>query len=102
MAYRSAGEVVLTFLRGRSQHPTQHLGRMGRVPVGTILGQQSGRLGAILAGPQLRLDDGVDHLLRPLRALVEVSLVHKHHTAGMVTPDISREALYATDLVVLR
>jgi hypothetical protein len=49
----------------------------------------------------LGLDDGVDHLLRPLRAVVQVLLVHEHHAAGVVAPDVAGKALHAADLEVL-
>lgn len=74
---------------------------MRRVTVGAVAGQQTGGLGAVVAGPQLGLDDGVDHLLRPFGAIVQVLLVHEHHAAGVVAPDIPGKALHPADLEFL-
>ncbi len=74
---------------------------MGRVAVGAILGQQLRGLGAVVAGPQLGLDDGVDHLLRPFGTVVQVMLVHEHHAAGVVAPHIPGKALHPAHLEFL-
>ncbi|MNY07275.1 hypothetical protein D3C86_1400720 [compost metagenome] len=70
---------------------------MRGVLVGAGLGQQRGCLGAVVARPELGLDDGVDHLLRPLGTVVQILLMHEHHAASMVAPDIASEALHPAD-----
>ena len=51
----------------------------------------------VLAGPQLRLDHGVDHLLRPFRPLLQVALVHEDDAAGVILPDVAGEAQNLAD-----
>src|SRR5690606_26203545 len=60
----------VAFLWG--QHAAQDFDSVRRVLVRIVLGEQLRGLGAVLTRPQLRLDHGVDDLLRPFRPLLQV------------------------------
>ena len=84
-------------LGGGSQHFLENGNGVRRVAVRSVLGDELRRLGSVVPGPELRLDDGVDDLLRPFRPLAQVLLVHEDDAAGVVLPDVAGEAQNLAD-----
>ncbi|MPN44808.1 hypothetical protein SDC9_192375 [bioreactor metagenome] len=47
----------------------------------------------------LRIDHGIDHLLRPFGAILEIALVHGDDAARVLAPDVAGETQYAADTI---
>ena len=86
----------------RGEHLFEHSDGMWGVSVDVILGQQRSGLDAVFAGPELRFDHGIDHLLRPFGALLQVTLVHEDDAAGVILPNIAGEAQNFADAECFR
>ena len=63
-----------------------------RQVVAAVLRQDARDLLLVLGGIDRAAHDGIDDLLRPLRLLLHQRLVHGDDAAGVVLPDIAREA----------
>ena len=73
-------------------HRAHHcVGRHRQVAL-AVLRHHAGDLFLVFLCIYLGADDRVHHLLRPLRLLRHGVLIHAHHAAGMVFPDVAGES----------
>ena len=94
--------IARAFRGRRGQHPLQHLRAVRGVAIFAVFGQQLGGLLTVVAGPDLRFNNGIHDFLRPLRAVIQVMLMHKHHAAGVIAPHVPGKALHSPNLEVFR